>query len=328
MKNALTRRCITIGGVFIAGVLLVGLSPLWIILGALADLIRGKFRLPIVRLLAFGTCYCWLEIAGVTMAGALWIVGQSGRESWHFAIQRWWSTRVLAAVRVTCSLRVEIEGLDSLGNNPLVALCRHASIADALTAGWVLSVGAKRNPRFVLKKELSFDPCLDVVGRRIPNYFVDRSAVNTQVELAGIAEMARGMTNSDVAIIFPEGTRTSSKKLQRALQKIRTKDPERAQRLGNLQYLLPPKPAGSAVLIDAVPNADVVTVWHVGFDGLDNFRGMLRRLAIKEAACRVVLTRHARQTVPSGVAFAAWLDEQWIEMDRKLSDVIAIRKMG
>lgn len=328
MKSAFVRRFLTIGGVLVVGVLLVMLFPVWFILGALADVLRTKFRLPIVRLLAFGTCWCWLEIAGVTMAGALWIAGQSGRRSAHYAIQRWWSARVLAAVRVTCSLRVEVEGLDTLGTKPLVALCRHASIADALTAGWVLSVGAQRNPRFVLKKELSFDPCLDVVGRRIPNYFVDRSAVNTESELAGIAEMARGMTDGDVAIIFPEGTRTSSKKLQHALEKIHIKDPQRAGRLSSLKYLLPPKSAGSAALIDAVPAADVITVWHVGFDGLDNFRGMLKRLATKEAAARVVLTRHARASVPSGAAFAEWLDAQWLEMDRKLNEVIAIRKMG
>ena len=72
----------------------------------------------------------------------------------------------------------------------MVALCRHASIADALVVGWVLSARAHLKPRFVLKKELSFDPCLDVVGRRVPNYFVDRRAVNTQTEINGIAEMA------------------------------------------------------------------------------------------------------------------------------------------
>lgn len=120
--------------------------------GFIIDLIRGKWRLPIVRLLTFGTCWCWLEIAGVAMAGALWISGQSHRRSAHYAIQRWWSSRLVGALRVTCALRVEIEGLDTLGTGPMVALCRHASIADALVVGWVLSAQAHRKPRFVLKK--------------------------------------------------------------------------------------------------------------------------------------------------------------------------------
>ena len=30
--------------------------------------------------------------------------------------------------------------------------------------------------RYVLKRELLWDPCLDIVGQRVPNIFVDRDA--------------------------------------------------------------------------------------------------------------------------------------------------------
>ena len=328
MESALLRRCVSIGGLIVVALLLLVLAPLWLVGGVIIDLIRGKLRLPIVRLLTFGTCWCWLELAGVAMAGALWISGQSHRRSAHYAIQRWWSSRLVGALRVTCSLRVEIEGLDTLGARPIVALCRHASIADALVVGWVLSAQAHRKPRFVLKKELSFDPCLDVVGRRVPNYFVDRRAVNTQTEINGIAEMAHGMTDGDVAIIFPEGTRTNPKKQAQVLQKLRDRDPQRGALLAGLKYLLPPKFAGAAALIAAVPNADVITVSHVGFDGLNNFRGMLSQVAAKQSAARVVITRHARENIPSGAEFVAWLDAQWLEMDRKLSEVMLLANRG
>jgi hypothetical protein len=64
----------------------------------------------------------------------------------------------------------------------------------------------------------------------------------------------------------------------------------------------------------------------VGFDGLNNFRGMLSQVAAKQSAARVVITRHARENIPSGVDFVAWLDAQWLEMDRKLSEIMLLAK--
>ena len=53
-------------------------------------------------------------------------------------------------------------------------LCRHASLADSLVSAWVITSVAGMNPRYVLKRELLVDPCLDIVGNRLPNHFLDR----------------------------------------------------------------------------------------------------------------------------------------------------------
>ena len=75
-------------------------------------------------------------------------------------------------------------------------------------AAFVATNLAGLQPRFVLKRELLLDPCLDVVGARIPNYFLDGGA-------------------NDCA---PEGR-------------------------------------------DLGP--DMIVAWHVGFEGLDTFAGIL-----------------------------------------------------
>ena len=63
------------------------------------------------------------------------------------------------------------------------------------------------NPRYVLKRELLADPCLDVVGQRLPNHFLDRQATDSTPELLALEELVTGIDESTVGIIFPEGTR-------------------------------------------------------------------------------------------------------------------------
>ena len=124
-------------------------------------------------------------------------------------------------------------------------LCRPASLADSLVSAWVVTSLAGLRPRYVLKRELLADPCLDIVGNRLPNYFLDRQAADSRLELDALTLLSAGMGLDDVAVIFPEGTRASPNKRERALSKLRERDPARAERLAGLQHLLPPRPAGS-----------------------------------------------------------------------------------
>lgn len=326
MGTTLRRRAVSVTGVVVGAVLLTVTAPLWAPVCVIADLVRGARRLPLLRLLAFATCWAWLETAGVAVATGLWLVGRAGDRRAHWRLQRWWAGRLVAALRVTVGMRVQVDGLENLGAGPHVALCRHASLADSLVSAWVFGGAAGRSPRYVLKRELASDPCLDIVGRRLPNYFVDRSAVDTAAELDGIAAMADGMGEGDIAVIFAEGTRASPDKRRRSLERIAARDPARAAKLGALRHLLPPKVSGPARLVDAVPAADVVCVWHTGFDGLDTFGGMIRGLAAGSPRARFVLEVHPRGTVPGGEKFAAWLDDRWLEMDAYVGRATAERK--
>jgi hypothetical protein len=166
-----------------------------------------------------------------------------------------------------------------------------------------------------LKRELLFDPCLDIVGLRIPNHFLDRDAVDGDSELAALHELGRSVGPGSVAVIFVEGTRANPDKRRRALDKIAERDPARAERLGGLRRLLPPRPGGSAALLAGAPDADVVLAWHTGFDGLDSFSGIVAQLAKPAPAVRFVTTRVPRADVASDMAFEEWLDLQWLAMD-------------
>lgn len=314
--SALQRRAVSIPSVLLAATALLVLLPVWLPLAALADLVRGRLRLPTVRLLAFAVCWSWLEAVGVTIAAGLWLVGQRRNARAHFALQRWWAAQLMSALQLTTGIRVDAADATSLSPGPAIMLCRHASLADSLLSAWVVTSKARMNPRYVLKKELLADPCLDVVGNRLPNYFLDRQAPDSATELSALRILAAGLTDGQVAVIFPEGTRSSPPKRARALQKIRERDPARADRLAEMQHLLPPRPAGALALLGGCPQADVIVAWHVGFDGLDTFGGILRHLARTPTPVQFHARRIARADVPGGDAFTRWLDDQWLQSDR------------
>jgi len=317
-----------VGVVFLAVFLLLGV-PLWLPLLLLVDLVRLKWRFPLVRFLAFGLMWAWLETAGLVVAMLLFVGGQAKNRSLNYKLQAWWTRNVVRALRVTVGVKIEVEGFTDLGPGPFVALCRHASLADSVMSAWVLADHAHLKPRYVLKQELKLDPCLDVVGHRLPNYFINRSSANVASELQGIEQMAAGLADNEVAVIFPEGSRANARKRERALQKIETRSPERAGRLSALQNLLPPKPAGAAALLAAVPHANVITMLHSGFDGLDTFKGIVNHLARRAIRVHVKIAEHHRSTVASGEAFVDWLDQQWLAMDeavtRQLEKVVSKR---
>ena len=104
-------------------------------------------------------------------------------------------------------------------------------------------------------------------------------------------------------------------KRERALARIGERDPERAAKLAPLQHLLPPRPSGAAALLEGAPTADVVIAWHVGFDGLDTFGGILRHLARRPRPVQFHARRVTRDQLPTGDGFTAWLDDQWLLAD-------------
>lgn len=320
--STIRRRLASISGLVVAALALLVLLPIWLPVAIVIDVVRGRLRLPIARLLLFALGWAWLETTGVVIAFGLWLTGQRNNGEAHYRLQTWWAANVLGVLRATTGIKVTVEQVDQLRPGPAVLLCRHASLADSLVSAWVITTLAGMHPRYVLKRELLVDPCLDIVGNRLPNHFLDRQAADSQIELDALARLSSGMTERDITVIFPEGTRSSPRKRERAMQKLGERDPARAERLGPLQHLLPPRPAGSAAVIAGAPDADIVIGWHVGFDGLDTFGGILRHLSHKPPAVRFRARRIARADVPSGAAFTEWLDTMWLRADHDVHDML------
>ncbi len=319
------RRLLSIPLLVTVAVALALLLPLWLPLAVAADLVRGRTRLPLTRLLAFGLGWSWLETAGAAIALWFWLTGRRTDHRIHYDLQRWWAAHLMGVLRRTTGLTIDVEGIDAFSPGPVVVLCRHASLADSLVSAWVVTSLAAKQPRYVLKRELLTVPCLDVVGNRLPNHFLDRDAADSAGELAALSELATDLGPDDVAIIFPEGTRAAPAKRKRALARIAERDPARAERLAAMQHLLPPRPAGSAALLAGSPNSDVVIAWHTGFEGLDTFGGIVRALGRGAPRVRFAAIRVPRSDVPSTddlPRLTVWLDLCWLDADRAVDALL------
>ena len=321
--SRLRRRVISVPAVFGCAVVLPITLPIWFPVSVILDLARARWRLPMARLLGFAVIWSWVECAGVTRAFGEWVRGSSHDPERNYELMSWWTGALMGGLRATTGLRIEVDGSDALTTGNAVLLSRHASLGDSLVSAWVLCCMAGLQPRYVLKKELLGDPCLDIVGLRVPNCFVDRGATDSGPELEAITALSNDLSSESVAVIFPEGTRASDAKRARALDRIAERDPARAARMSALKHLLPPRPAGSRALVGGSSDADVILVWHTGFDGLDSFGGILRKLAMAPRPARLVARRIPRSDVPEGPDFDVWLDEQWLRMDTDVAEELA-----
>jgi 1-acyl-sn-glycerol-3-phosphate acyltransferase len=328
MERTWVRRPVMVLGVISMAIGLLVSSPVWVPVTLVLDAVRLKWRFPLLRFTMFGLMWSWLETLGLMSAVVLWVTGQAKNQDLNYRLQKWWTRGVIGALMMTVGLRIDVEGAEKLGDGPFIALCRHASLADSIMSAWVFVTKSHLRPRYVLKKELQLDPCLDVVGHRLPNYFLNRQSTDVSSELQGLAQMAEGLAHRDIAVIFPEGTRANDVKRARILERLRERSPERAQRLKGLQYLMAPKTAGVSALLSAVPNAKVVTMWHSGFDGMDTFRGIVKHLAKSAVRVQVRVVEHQRATVATGEAFVAWLDDQWIAMDTAVAQLISEKSLS
>lgn len=331
--EVITRRAKSISVVVVGALGSILALPLALPALVVVDLVRLRPKLPLARLYAFGLCWAWLETVGILAATGLWLTGRGGDAAAHYRLQAWWAGRLMASLRATCGVRPDVAGADALLPGPTVLFVRHASLADSLLTAWVIIEAVGMHPRIVMKRELLADPCLDIVGNRLPNCFVDRAAADSAPELAAIEAMTEGLAQRDVAVLFPEGTRANPAKRARALDAIRRSDPQRAERMGALVNLLPPKPGGAAAMLGASPGAAVCIGWHVGFEGLDTFGGIIDALGRGRSRVAIRFERVGRPDVaaeatggaparpPDG--FADWLDDVWLHLDEAVQVLLS-----
>lgn len=314
------RRTLTIAGYLLAWGLLTLLFPLLFVVALGRDLVRDR-RLPAVRMLAFALLYLTCEILGVAASEFLWMarITRPGRArwlAWHYRLQQGWADTLFAGLRRIFALRLDVEGDDAAPPGPLVVFMRHASVADTLLPAVTLAGPYGWRLRYVLKRELLWDPCLDVVGHRLPNVFVRRSGADSAREVRGVVELATGLGAADGVLIYPEGTRVTVAKRAKRLAELAAKgDHERLARAERLRHVLPPRSGGPVALLAAAPAADVLVVAHTGFEDVTNVGDALRGTLIRRTV-RVRRWRYPAASVPRGSADAiAWLDRVWADVD-------------
>ncbi|MBK9000983.1 MAG: lysophospholipid acyltransferase family protein [Myxococcales bacterium] len=314
----------------LAFLLATPLLPLLTVGASLIDLTRWlRRRLPWVslRMLAFFWFYLAAQVVGLTALAWVWLrTLAAGKDraprsiAATFAVQEAWASALFRAVSLLFGLDFELEGDEELEPGPYLVFIRHASVIDTLLPTVFVTAKHGIRLRFVLKRELLIDPCLDVAGQRLPNYFVQRSGDDAS-DVRGVAALASGLGPNEGVLIYPEGTRFGLEKHRRALAKLETEAPELFALAKSLTHVLPPRLGGALALLDAAPEVDAVFFAHTGLDGFASVRDIFRH-ALGRRRVSIKLWRVPRSQIPLARADRVrWLYGEW----QKLNDWIAAR---
>ena len=308
----------TTAGVVLAPLLLPGF--------AVADVARGRWRLPSLRTYLFVLQYGVNDSAEILAAPVLWIIAGFGTRlaaepslRRHERLQRW-SIEVLArrAERLL-GVRVELDAAAAaaLAPGPVIVLSRHVNLLDA-SLPVLLYQRLGFRVRSVILAELLADPGFDLLYGRTGSAFIGRDA--DPAARTAVAALASDLTPGTAVVIFPEGRLSRPEVRERSLARLAGTDPERAQRLAGLHHLLPPRPGGVVALLQQAPQVDVVLLTHVGLDRFPTFADLTRAVPLREPV-RVTARRFGRHQIPrQPEAVVRWLDDVWLAADSAVAD--------
>lgn len=313
------RRAVTLPGALLAAAVALAVVPALLPAALLVDLLRRR-PLPLARTLLLGLWWLLCEALGVAAALALGLVRPLAARDrwlrWNGRLQLAWCRALLAGLRGLFRASLEVEGLEAVGRGPLLVLARHTSAADTLLPVALLGGRCGLRLRYVLKRGLLWDPCLDLVGQRLPNAFVARGAEGAGADVAAVRALGAGLAADEGVLIYPEGTRFTPAKRAAALERLAaSRWAAHAAGAAALRRVLPPRPGGVLALLEAAPSADVLLLGHVGLEGTAAFGDLLAGRLVG-ARLRVRVWRVDRQTIPAGPEErVAWLHEQWARLD-------------
>jgi 1-acyl-sn-glycerol-3-phosphate acyltransferase len=149
----------------------------------------------------------------------------------------------------------------------------------------------------------------------LPNYFVERGSDDAGRELTAICQLGEGLGPEEGVLIYPEGTRFTKTKQDRALVKLSAGDPEVHRRAKRLRHVLPPRPGGPLALLEATDPADVVVLTHHGLDGFAHLRDIWEG-GMVDTTVRVAFWRIPRADLPTEPSERLpWLYDVWDRVD-------------
>ena len=306
-STPLRRRLVTIPSYCVAWLATTALAPLWLPLGLLVGMFRRR-SFVILRLLLFLWMYLSLALLTLCAYVAIYWGDATRRPEATVRVSRWYGHALFTGCVGLLSLSVVVEGDKDNLRGPLLVLVRHASIIDAALPATLLSKKMGLELRYVLRKELMMDPCLDIAGHAGTHCFVDRDGPRRR-ELDKIRSVAKHLGEQAV-VIYPEGTRFSEAKRDKAIRLLERTRPELAALAVSMTQVLPPRVAGVLQLLEAAPGADCLIVAHRGLEGLSSPHDFLNGSAVGRTL-EIRMWRIRREDIPAAEQQPRWLFAVW-----------------
>lgn len=315
-RSAVMRRSLSISLVSCSAVMLLILAPLWIPLLWLFDRIRGRGAL---RCIGFIQCFLVMEVLGLLALFAVWcarplLSSQAYLEA-NFRIQVWWGSTLFDCASRLFDLQMQIEGQELARVAPHVLLPRHASFGDTVLACALISRPFGILHRYALKRELLWDPCIDIAGHRLKCIFLDRGTGRGADEARRLSEACTDLAANEGVLIYPEGTRFSAAKREKRLARLAENNPAALPTAKALKNVLYPHATGPYAAFESAGFPDALFLAHTGFEKTSSFASLWRG-QFQGTHVQLRFWRVPGESIPrEREAFAVWLVEQWQDMD-------------
>ena len=290
-------------------------------------------RRRVLRLTCWALTYLALDVWLVLAGAVLWLRFPLRRDAdaerrWTAANRRLLRTalvRLMDVSRRSVGFRVEIDPdvppMDDV-RRPVLLLARHAGPGDSFALVWLILDRWGQTPRVVLKDVLLWDPGLDVVLTRLSGCFLPSRSGAGDDTADRVAATAAELDAGDVMLLFPEGGNWTRGRHRRAVRRLwRTGKARTARQAQARPDVLPPRPAGTAAVLAARRDLDVVVVAHTGLDRLTSVRAVWDAIPVEAEPMRVHWWRvpfagvpHTEDEVPE------WLNGEWGLVQRWVAD--------
>lgn len=324
MPATAIRRPITVTAWLAMSIVAVTLSPLLLALAALVSaLSRRPQPLIFTRLVI---TYFALELVTLLACGVLWLASVGGRrmssprfQRLHLRLLRWFvhgfARRWRALLEIDVELEPSPEAIDALrSDRPLLFFSRHAGPGDTVVLIDLLLSRFDREPSVVFKQSVTIDPCVDLIGHRLPHAILD-TADKERCE-ARIEEVAAGLGPRGVLLLFPEGGNFTPERRRRAIGHLWRKGRrDEANRAEQMTHVLPPRPGGALAALRGNPGADVIFGAHTGL-GLAAFPRELWRAAPIAATLKTRMWLSRAVDRPEPDRQGEWIYDWWGRIDQ------------
>ena len=329
MPPAPVRRPITVTVWLVMSVVCLALSPLWLALAALVSAVMGRPQALIFARLV--VTYFALEFSTLIACATLWLASGGGLllgtrrfQRLHYRLLRWFvhgfARRCLAFFDIRVPAEESTEASRALeSDGPLLFFSRHAGPGDTILVIDRLLTRFDRLPSVVFKQSVALDPCVDLIGHRLPHAVLDTSE-KEECE-ARIEQVAAGLGPRGVLVLFPEGGNFTPERRRRAIRKLwRTGRQREAAKAERMSHVLPPRPTGALAAFRGNPEADVIFGAHSGL-GLAAFPSEIWHEPPlgKTFHTRMWLAPAAERPLDPD-AQVAWIYDWWKQLDTWIED--------
>jgi 1-acyl-sn-glycerol-3-phosphate acyltransferase len=316
------RRPLSILALLIGTLLSLVVGPIALVVATLTDVVTRTPGMRRSRVVLLITELFFVDLLGRLLVLGAWLISPVGlavkrpkSQARYGSIMTWWTNRLIKTISRIVPMAFDTSALDEalLGGDAIV-VSRHRSLLDAVYPA-VLFGNLGLTVLYTLKEDLRWEPNIDIVGHRMGHVFVTRSPNDLDAELEPIRHLATRIDENSVGVIFPEGTFFNETRKAQAVAYLEERDSDHVAAAQQMQYLLPPRPAGTLALLDGAPEADVIMLGHAGFEPFGTIRQILSSLGADHRVA-VRAWRFARSGIPVDPgAQIDWLFDRWLEMD-------------